>query len=276
MNFAEIDGWSKFTVFAVHTFELFLTNPVWMRTIGWISCWQFSTVAQPETGIRWQSKKPFFNLFCRGSSIESSLLNFFSSTQVEHDTNSLCLVRLTPKKNLFSLCSRNDLPMLQFFVYQCFFKRKGFIIPKLEWVSARMAFPSVFNLTLINEKTGFLSLDNIRNWFPDIGIDLITENFNQTISSQIHVNNEENLLGNLTNKFEVFTECGSLTPLEMCALFQFVRHSPKYKHSSFHEQYNKFCAPKSIKKQSTTSIINSEGQLNGNEYSTNPTHENNS
>lgn len=130
-------------------------------------------------------------------------------------------------------------------------------------------------------KIVFLSFDNIRNWFPDIGIDLITEHLNQTISTQIHANNEENLLEHLTNKFEVFTKCGSLTPLEMCALFQFVRHSPKYKDSSFHEQYNKFFAQRSIRKQSTTSIISSDGQLNGNdddsgEYSNDSSHKKNS
>lgn len=66
----------------------------------------------------------------------------------------------------------------------------------------------------------------------------------------------------------------------MCALFQFVRHTPKYKASSFHEQYKNFCASKLIGKRHSTSI-NEAGQTNSNdygdgEYSTDPSHVKNS
>lgn len=58
---------------------------------------------------------------------------------------------------------------------------------------------------------------------------------------------EDNHLECLTNKFDVFTKCGSLTPLQMCALFQFFRQTPMYKTSCFHQQYDNFYASKSNK-----------------------------
>lgn len=86
-----------------------------------------------------------------------------------------------------------------------------------------------------------------RKWIAGIGIDLITANFNRTSSMQFESVNEDNLLGNLTNEFHVFTESGSLTPLQMCALFQFFRQMPMYKNSCFHQQFEHFYASKSSK-----------------------------
>lgn len=101
-----------------------------------------------------------------------------------------------------------------------------------------------------------------RQWIPGIGIDLITANFNQTTSSQIDCMDEDSQLGNLTNKFDVFTECGSLTPLQMCALFQFFRQTPMYKTSCFHSQFDKFFASKSNDNKTLATPNNSSDQLN--------------
>lgn len=95
-------------------------------------------------------------------------------------------------------------------------------------------------LLFVNKQCNYVRFYN-RRWIPGIGIDLITANFNQTTSStRIGTLNENNLSRHLIDKFDVFTECGSLTPIEMCALFQFFRQSSQYKSSSFHQQYNIF------------------------------------
>lgn len=44
----------------------------------------------------------------------------------------------------------------------------------------------------------------------------------------------------LKNTFNVFTESGSLTPLQMLALFQFFQKSPYYDKSSIHQQCKEF------------------------------------
>lgn len=44
----------------------------------------------------------------------------------------------------------------------------------------------------------------------------------------------------LENKFHVFTDCGSLKPLQMCALFQFLQKSPHYDTSPIHQQCREF------------------------------------
>lgn len=89
-------------------------------------------------------------------------------------------------------------------------------------------------------------------------------NFNRTTSSPVHANNQDNLLGNLANKFQVFTECGSLTPLEMCALFQFFCQTPEYKTSCFHQQYHNFYASKSSKQSATAN--NNSDQMDSNDH----------
>lgn len=45
----------------------------------------------------------------------------------------------------------------------------------------------------------------------------------------------------------MFTQCGELTPFEICRLFQFFQQSPKYKTSCFHEQYQHFNISKTAK-----------------------------
>lgn len=44
----------------------------------------------------------------------------------------------------------------------------------------------------------------------------------------------------LRNTFHVFTDSGSLTPLQMCALFQFLQKSPHFNTSSIHQQSKDF------------------------------------
>lgn len=67
---------------------------------------------------------------------------------------------MVPKKDLFSICKPNDLPLLKFFVFQCLFKRKGFIIPKLEYepcviLPRHTIFKIILNVYLICTGNGF-------------------------------------------------------------------------------------------------------------------------
>ncbi|XP_055321600.1 dimethyladenosine transferase 2, mitochondrial [Sitodiplosis mosellana] len=128
--------------------------------------------------------------------------------KIEYDTDLFYLVRMTPRRDLFSICSPGDLPLLRFFVNQCLFKRKGYVIPKLE------------------------------QWIPGIGVDLITSKFKQ--SSHCKPNSTNFMQHLKSHTFHAFTECGSLTPLQMCALFQFVQKSPQYPTSCFHQQCKDF------------------------------------
>lgn len=90
-----------------------------------------------------------------------------------------------------------------------------------------------------------------RKWIPGIGIDLITANFKQHSSSlnQPKKLNQPgcSLLTHLPDTFDVFTESGSLTPFQICGLFQYFRQSPQYKYSCFHQQCNDFYASKTSK-----------------------------
>lgn len=157
--------------------------------------------------------------------------------QVEDDRQTFYLVRISPKRNIFSICNRDDFPRLRFFIYQCMFKRKGYIIPKLEWVHAD--FPFIFSHVL-------MVIYHNRKWIPGIGIDLITGDFTRTPTMQrCTANKEEDYqLADMTNIFHAFTECGSLSPVQMCALFQFFRQTPMYTMSSFHQQFDHFYATK--------------------------------
>lgn len=60
--------------------------------------------------------------------------------------------------------------------------------------------------------------------------------------------------------FHSFTECGKLTPFEICALFQFFQQSPEYKTSCFHEQYQQFNISKAIKSSESTANVMHNGE----------------
>lgn len=155
-------------------------------------------------------------------------------------------MRIVPKRDLFSLCQPDDLRLLGFFVYQCFFKRKGYLIPKLEYVIVTKRKSELSN--------GFNNRINLffflRNWIPGIGKDLITANFDQKSSANAATASnkpESNPFTHLTDVFNVFTECGSLTSSEVYALFLFLRKSPDFENSSLHQQCNDFYATKTNK-----------------------------
>lgn len=91
-----------------------------------------------------------------------------------------------------------------------------------------------------------------RKWIPGIGADLITMNFKQHSSfdnnNPSHLKpSKNNLLKYLSDTFDVFSESGSLTPLQICALFQIIRQSPLYTESSFHQQCIAFYASRTNK-----------------------------
>ncbi|XP_031617857.1 dimethyladenosine transferase 2, mitochondrial [Contarinia nasturtii] len=68
------------------------------------------------------------------------------SRSVKYDEHSFCLMRMVPKKNLFSILQPEELPLFKYFVHQCFFKRNGHIIPILEkWI------PGI-GITIMNSK----------------------------------------------------------------------------------------------------------------------------
>lgn len=92
--------------------------------------------------------------------------------------------------------------------------------------------------------TLFLVFSSIRQWFPGIGVNLITSKFDQFFDTEP---NGINLIHHLKDTFHTFSKCGSLTPLQFCALFQFFRKSPHYKSSCFHQQYKDFYILKSSK-----------------------------
>lgn len=94
-----------------------------------------------------------------------------------------------------------------------------------------------------------LILRVLRKWIPGIGVDLITAKFAQNSSPRNESNNlssetECNWSSHLGDTFDVFTECGSLTPFQICALFRYFRQLPEYKNSCFHQQCNEFHASK--------------------------------
>lgn len=51
---------------------------------------------------------------------------------------------------------------------------------------------------------------------------------------------------NLLNSLSVFTKNGSLTPFQICELFQFFQKSPHYKESCFHQLCQEFYKSKNI------------------------------
>lgn len=79
-----------------------------------------------------------------------------------------------------------------------------------------------------------------RKWIPGIGLELILSKFKQLKpNSQSHPM-ENNLLSCLPDTFHAFTESGSLTPIQFCALFQYFRQLPEYENSCFHQQCHEF------------------------------------
>lgn len=90
----------------------------------------------------------------------------------------------------------------------------------------------------------------LRQWIPGIGVDLITANSKQKSSANEEAafnQSESNPFTQFNDIINVFTECGSLTPSEIFALFLFLRKSPHYKTSCFHQQCNAFYATKTNK-----------------------------
>lgn len=87
-----------------------------------------------------------------------------------------------------------------------------------------------------------------RQWIPGIGADLISSKFEHPSYKE---GISKHLMQHLRNTFHIFTENGSLTPLQICALFQFFKKSPQYQSSCFHQQCKDFYRTKTI--YSTTS-----------------------
>lgn len=167
------------------------------------------------------------------------------------------LVRMVPKQNLFSFCSCDDLLLLRFFVYQCFFKRKGYIIPKLEYLNFIFSF---YTSEIDISKFKFL-MYVLRKWIPGIGADLILANFeHHSPLLEEHKNpSDGSLLTLLGDQFDIFTRCGSLTPLQIFAIFQLFKQYPQYKQSCFHQQCNDFYATKT-NEQDIPAIHSDEGK----------------
>lgn len=60
----------------------------------------------------------------------ASILQLFQALPVEYEQ--MYLMRLVPRKDLFSFCKKDDLPALLYFILQLYSKRHAFVFQKLE------------------------------------------------------------------------------------------------------------------------------------------------
>uniref|UniRef100_A0A1B0GI22 Dimethyladenosine transferase 2, mitochondrial n=1 Tax=Lutzomyia longipalpis TaxID=7200 RepID=A0A1B0GI22_LUTLO len=129
------------------------------------------------------------------------------------DEDSFYLIRIVPRREVYELCSPDDMQALMFFIKQSMISRRNCVIPMLEkWIP-------YCGLRLIAQKTEECSTGEN----PKTTVEL--PQFVQPCQS---ISNTDH-----RGDFNIFTQFGDLTPSQMLSLFQQFRNWPEYRQSPF-------------------------------------------
>ncbi|XP_055382945.1 dimethyladenosine transferase 2, mitochondrial [Condylostylus longicornis] len=131
------------------------------------------------------------------------------------DPEFLYLVKVVPRRNIYELCSLEDMPALCHFVKQTYFSRKNRVIPLMEkWA------PGCGPRLILNSK-GIKSVDNLFEEENEKDLPAFSRRCT-TMSTEDYF-----------SQMNIYTEFGELNPSQMLTLFLQFRNWPEYKESPF-------------------------------------------
>uniref|UniRef100_A0A336MXX8 Dimethyladenosine transferase 2, mitochondrial n=1 Tax=Culicoides sonorensis TaxID=179676 RepID=A0A336MXX8_CULSO len=162
------------------------------------------------------------------------------------DSDSLYLIKIVPRKNIFEFCPHNQMNLLNFFIKQNLISRKNRVIPSLE------------------------------RWIPFAGRDIILNDNQQEMPKILHGNN--NLPSFCSHCYElsksdfypnmnIFTEYGDLSPNQILTIFNTFRNLEGFKESSFITNMESQLMKQEVSEESINDIEQADDEVSKHESS---------